>query len=47
MTLEELIDAVERLQTVYDSFKEEQTDSKQHIRWAINHLSNKIWTESL
>jgi hypothetical protein len=47
MTLEELISSVERLQAVYDSLKEEQTDAKQHIRWAINHLSNKIWTESL
>ena len=47
MTLEELISSVERLQAVYDALKEEQTDAKQHIRWAINHLSNKIWTESL
>ena len=47
MTMIELISALERLQAVYDSLKDEQTDAKQHVRWAINHLSSKIWTESL
>jgi hypothetical protein len=47
MTLIEMISAVERLQAVYIDLRDEQTETKQKIRWAINHLSDKIWTESL
>ena len=47
MTLLEMISAVEKLQSIYDSFNDEQTEAKQKTRWAINHLADKIWTESL
>ena len=47
MTLDEMISAVEKLQAIYDSFNDEQSEAKQKIRWAINHLADKIWTESL
>jgi hypothetical protein len=46
MTMIEMIDAVEKLQTIYDSLNDEQTEAKQKIRWAINHLADKIWTAS-
>ena len=47
MTLDEMISAVERLQAVYVDLRDEQERSKEKIRWAINHLADKIWTESL
>ncbi len=47
MTLEELITAVERLQSVYIELRDEQDKAKQKMRWAINHLADKIWSESL
>lgn len=47
MTLQELINAIESLQKVYLELREEQDKAKQKIRWAINHLSDKIWSESL
>jgi len=47
MTVLEMISAVEKLQAIYDSFNDEQTEAKQKIRWAINHLADKIWTECL
>lgn len=47
MTLDELISAIERLQAVYGELRDEQDKAKQKIRWAINHLSDKIWSESL
>ena len=47
MTLEELINAIARLQSVYLELRDEQDKAKQKIRWAINHLSDKIWSESL
>jgi len=47
MTLDEMIRAVERLQLIYVDLRNEQTETKQKIRWAINHLSDKIWTASL
>jgi hypothetical protein len=47
MTLNELISAMERLQAVYTELRDEQERSKEKIRWAINHLADKIWTESL
>jgi hypothetical protein len=47
MTLDEMISAVERLQAVYGELRDEQNTAKDKIRWAINHLADKIWTESL
>ena len=47
MTLIEMVKAVERLQAVYKELLDEQTEAKQKIRWAINHLADKIWSESL
>ena len=47
MTLDELISAIARLQQVYPELRDEQDKAKQKIRWAINHLSDKIWSESL
>ena len=47
MTLDEMISAVERLQLMYVDLRDEQTETKQKIRWAINHLADKIWTASL
>ena len=47
MTLEELISAVERLQALYPQITKEQTEAEQKIKWAINHLADKIWTASL
>lgn len=47
MTVLEMINAVEKLQAIYDILNDEQTEAKQKIRWAINHLADKIWTESM
>jgi hypothetical protein len=47
MTLEELISAVERLQALYPQITKDQNETEQKIRWAINHLADKIWTASL
>ena len=47
MTLDEMISAVERLQAVYVELRDEQDKSKQKIRWAINHLADKIWSETI
>ena len=47
MTLDELISAVERLQAIYPMLKDDQTEANQKIRWAINHLADKIWMASL
>ena len=47
MTLDEMISAVERLQSVYNQLRDEQHAAKDKIRWAIDHLVDKIWTESL
>ena len=47
MTLIEMVKAVERLQAIYKDLLDEQTEAKQKIRWAINHLADKIWNESL
>ena len=47
MTLEELISAIERLQTVYLEMRDEQDEAKLKIQWAINDLADKIWSESL
>jgi hypothetical protein len=47
MTLEELISAIERLQAMYPLLSKDQNEAEQKIRWAINHLADKIWTASL
>jgi hypothetical protein len=47
VTLEELISALERLQAIYPLLQDDQTEADQKIRWAINHLADKIWMASL
>jgi hypothetical protein len=47
MTLDEMISAVERLQALYPLITKEQNEAEQKIRWAINHLADKIWMASL
>ena len=48
MTLEELISAIERLQTVYNSMVDmEQSEAKQYVRWAIKHLADKTYMAAL
>ena len=48
MTLEELISAIERLQSIYDRMEEDdQREAKQYVRWAIKHLADKVWSASL
>jgi len=48
MTLDELISAIERLQSIYDRMdNEDQREAKQYVRWAIKHLADKAWSASL
>jgi hypothetical protein len=47
MTLLEMITAIEKLQAIYLELRDEQDKAKQKIRWAINHLADKVWSESL
>ena len=48
MTLDELISAMERLQSIYDRMdNEDQREAKQFVRWAIKHLADKAWSASL
>jgi hypothetical protein len=47
MTLEELVSALERLQAIYPLLSKDQNEAEQKIRWAINHLADKIWMASL
>ena len=48
MTLDELISAIERLQSIYDRMEDEdQREAKQFVRWAIKHLADKAWSASL
>jgi hypothetical protein len=47
MELAELISLVERLQALYPQITKEQNEAEQKIRWAINHLADKIWMASL
>ena len=47
MTLDELISAIERLQAIYPLLKDDQSEADKKIRWAINHLADKIWMASL
>ena len=48
MTLDELISAIERLQSLYDRMNEDdQREAKQYVRWAIKRLADKIWLASL
>jgi hypothetical protein len=47
MAIEDLITAVERLQIVHDTMTDDQDEAKRYVRWAIKHLSEKIWSASL
>lgn len=48
MTMDELINAIERLQSLYDRMNEDdQREAKQYVRWAIKHLADKIWSAAL
>jgi hypothetical protein len=48
MTLEEMINAIERLQVVYDKMAEdEQREAKQFVLWAIKHLADKLYMAAL
>lgn len=48
MTLNELISAIERLQSIYDRIDEEdQREAKQSVRWAIKHLADKAYMAAL
>ena len=47
MTLEEMISALERLQAIYPTLLTEQTQARDKIRYAISHLADKIWTETI
>lgn len=48
MTLEELVNVIERLMAVYDQMTEEdQREARMYIRWALKHLSEKIWSAAL
>ena len=47
MTLEELISAIERLQSVYDMMQDDQHEAKQYVRWAIKHLADKTYMAAL
>jgi uncharacterized iron-regulated protein len=48
MTLDEMISAVERMQSVYDQMvKHEQKEAARHIRWAISKLAEQIWIAAL
>ncbi len=47
MTIEEMISALERLQAIYPTLLTEQTQARDKIRYAISHLADKIWTETI
>jgi hypothetical protein len=48
MTLDELISAIERLQSIYDRMdNEDQREAKQYVRWAIKHLADKTYMAAL
>jgi hypothetical protein len=47
MTLEEMISAVERLQALYLQLLPEQRQAIDKTRYAITHLTDKIWMETL
>jgi len=47
MTFDEMVKAIERLQAVYIDLRDEQTEAKQKVRWAINHLADQIWIGSM
>ena len=47
MTLLEMITALEKLQAIYVELRDEQDKAKSKIRWAMNHLADKIWSETL
>jgi hypothetical protein len=47
MTIQEMISAVEQLQAIYKELLDEQKQAKDKVRWAITHLTDKIWMETL
>jgi hypothetical protein len=47
MTLEEMINAIERLQALYLQLLPEQGQAIDKTRYAITHLADKIWTETI
>jgi hypothetical protein len=47
MTIQEMICAVEQLQAIYKELLDEQKQAKDKVRWAITHLTDKIWMETL
>lgn len=47
MTLDELINAIERLQSVYNAMGDDQHEAKTYVRWAIKHLADKAYMASL
>ncbi len=48
MDLKDLISALERLVDIHNQMTAEALDeSKRYVRWAIKHLSEKIWAESV
>jgi hypothetical protein len=47
MTLEEMISAVERLQALYLTLLPEQRQAMDKTRYAITHLTDKIWLETI
>ena len=47
MAIEDLITAIERLQAVYSAMDDDQDEAKRYVRWALKHLSEKIWSASL
>ena len=42
-----MITALEKLQAIYVELRDEQDKAKSKIRWAMNHLADKIWSETL
>ena len=47
MTLEDMISALERLQAVYLTLLPEQKQAIDKTRYAITHLADKIWLDTL
>jgi hypothetical protein len=47
MKLEEMISALERLQAVYLTLLPEQKQAIDKTRYAITHLADKIWLETI
>ena len=47
MKLEDMISALERLQAVYLTLLPEQKQAIDKTRYAITHLADKIWLDTL